>query len=139
MDQVYTYYWINHYLMRIVINWNRSFFFLFLKLSLTALYELPSQNRIAWRGVKNVDLSDKYKTGTKFAWWEVSSCTVNIQVFESNEFLGKTGVQTIFSIEYINEKSVANHSYFKTYRTVHRLFLISSNTKIWNWFTFKAE
>jgi hypothetical protein len=87
--------------------------FLFLKLFLTALYKLPSQNKTVWRGVKNIDLSEKYKTGTKFAWWGVSSCTTNIQVLESNEFLGKTGIRTIFSIECIYGKSVVNHSYFR--------------------------
>ncbi len=87
--------------------------FLFLKLFLTALYKLPSQTKTVWRGVRNVNLSSKYKTGTKFAWWGVSSCTTHIEVLESNAFFGKTGERTLFSIECINGKSVANHSYFK--------------------------
>jgi hypothetical protein len=87
--------------------------FSFLKLFFTALHKLPSQNKTVWRGIKNVDLSLKYKIGTKFAWWGVSSCTTDIEVLESNEFLGTTGVRTIFSIECIDGKSVANHSYFK--------------------------
>jgi hypothetical protein len=87
--------------------------FSFLKLFLTALHKLPSQNKIVWRGVKNLDLSSKYKIGTKFAWWGVSFCTTHIQVLESNEFLSKDGERTLFSIECINGKSVANHSYFK--------------------------
>jgi hypothetical protein len=88
--------------------------FLFLKLFLTALYKLPSQNKIVWRGIKNVDLSSKYKKGTKFAWWGVSSCSTNIEILESIAFLGKTGERTIFSIECIHGKSIVNHSYFKT-------------------------
>jgi hypothetical protein len=87
--------------------------FLFLKLFLTALYKLPSQSTIVWRGIKNVDLSSKYKRGTKFAWWGVSSCNTNIEILESNTFLGKTGERTIFSIECIHGKSIVNHSYFK--------------------------
>jgi hypothetical protein len=87
--------------------------FSFLKLFLTALYKLPSHSKIVWRGVRDVDLSSKYKTGTKFAWWGVSSCTTNIEILESNQFLGKTGQRTLFSIECINGKSVAPHSYFK--------------------------
>lgn len=87
--------------------------FSYLKLFLTALYKLPSQSRTVWRGVKNIDLSSKYKTGTKFVWWGVSSCTTNIEVLQSNTFLGKTGERTIFSIECINGKSILNHSYYK--------------------------
>lgn len=87
--------------------------FPFLKLFLTALYKLPSHSKTVWRGVKNVDLSSKYKKGIKFAWWGVSSCTTDIEVLESNAFLGKTGLRTIFSIECMNGKSVVNHSYFK--------------------------
>jgi hypothetical protein len=87
--------------------------FSFLKLFLTALYKLPSQSKIVWRGIKNVDLSSKYTEGTKFAWWGVSSCNTNIKILESNTFLGKTGERTIFSIECFNGKSIINHSYFK--------------------------
>jgi hypothetical protein len=87
--------------------------FPFLKLFLTALHKLPSHSKTVWRGVRDVDLSSKYKTGTKFAWWGISSCTTNIEVLESNQFLGKKGQRTLFSIECINGKSVAPHSYFK--------------------------
>jgi hypothetical protein len=87
--------------------------FSFLKLFLTALYKLPSESKTVWRGIKNVDLSSKYKRGTKFAWWGVSSCNTNIEILESNTFLGKTGERTIFSIECFDGKSVLSHSYFK--------------------------
>lgn len=87
--------------------------FLYLKLFLTALYKLPSKNEQVWRGIKGVDLSKKYSTGTKFAWWGVSSCTSNIDVLQKSEFLGKDGKRTLFSIQCINGKSVAAHSYFK--------------------------
>ncbi|CAF1462503.1 unnamed protein product [Rotaria sordida] len=87
--------------------------FSFLKLFLTALHKLPSKSGIIWRGVRGIDLSFKYKTGTKFAWWGVSSCTTHIEVLESDQFLGKHGQRTLFSIECINGKSVVAHSYFK--------------------------
>jgi hypothetical protein len=87
--------------------------FSYLKLFLTALYKLPSKSTTVWRGVKNVDLSSKYKKGTKFAWWGVSSCATDIEVLESDVFLGNRGLRTLFSIECIHGKSVANHSYFK--------------------------
>ncbi|CAF4677991.1 unnamed protein product [Rotaria sp. Silwood2] len=87
--------------------------FSFLKLFLTALHKLPSYSGIVWRGIRGVDLSSKYKAGTKFAWWGVSSCTTHIEVLESEQFLGKYGQRTLFSIECINGKSVVKHSYFK--------------------------
>ncbi|CAF1472819.1 unnamed protein product [Rotaria sp. Silwood1] len=87
--------------------------FLYLKLFLTALYKLPSQKGRVWRGIRDVDLSSQYKVGTKFAWWGVSSCTAAMKLLESEKFLGKTGQRTLFSIECINGKSIAAHSYFK--------------------------
>jgi hypothetical protein len=87
--------------------------FSFLKLFLTALYKLPSQSGTIWRGIRGVDLSSKYKTGSKFAWWGVSSCTTDIEVLEEDRFLGKHGQRTLFSIECINGKLITAHSYFK--------------------------
>ncbi|CAF3896517.1 unnamed protein product, partial [Rotaria sp. Silwood1] len=37
--------------------------FSYLKLFLTALHKLPSQSGTVWRGIRDVDLSSKYKTG----------------------------------------------------------------------------
>ncbi|CAF3150105.1 unnamed protein product [Rotaria sp. Silwood2] len=87
--------------------------FSYLKLFLTALHKLPSRSETVWRGIRDVDLSSKYKKGTKFAWWGVSSCTIDIEVLEADQVLGKHGKRTLFSIECINGKSVATHSYFK--------------------------
>lgn len=87
--------------------------FLYLKLFLIALCKLPSRKTRIWRGIRNVDLSSKYKVGMKFAWWGVSSCTADMKLLESEKFLGKTGQRTLFSIECINGKSIAAHSYFK--------------------------
>ncbi|CAF0960233.1 unnamed protein product [Adineta steineri] len=42
--------------------------FSYLKLFLTALYKLPSCSQTVWRGVRDVDLSAKYPTGSKFAF-----------------------------------------------------------------------
>ncbi len=49
----------------------------------------------------------------KIPWWGVSSCTTDLEVLESNKFLGKHGLRILFSIEYINGKSIVNHSHFK--------------------------
>jgi hypothetical protein len=85
----------------------------FLRLFFTALHKLPSYAQTVWRGLCGEDLSSKYRTKSKFAWWCVCSCTATIEVLRSNNFLGSTGLQTLFSIECQNGKSVASHSYFK--------------------------
>jgi hypothetical protein len=87
--------------------------FSYLKLFLTALHKLPSRAQTVWRGVRDVDLSSKYPTGSKFAWWSVSSCTVSLEILESEHFLGTKGLRTLFSIECQNGKSAMAHSYFK--------------------------
>jgi hypothetical protein len=87
--------------------------FSFLKLFLTALYKLPSCATTVWRGVRDVDLSSKYPKGKKFVWWGVSSCTHNVDVLNSDCFLGTQGMRTLFSIECKDGKSVESHSYFK--------------------------
>jgi hypothetical protein len=40
----------------------------FLKLFLTALYKLPSQAMVVWRGLRNVDLCSKYPVGSKLTY-----------------------------------------------------------------------
>jgi len=87
--------------------------FNYLKLFMTALHKLPSHPQTIWRGVRGVDLSKQYPTGTKFAWWGVSSCTINVEVLQAETFLGRNGMRTLFSIESQNGKSIAPHSYFK--------------------------
>jgi hypothetical protein len=87
--------------------------FPFLKLFLTALYKLPSCTKTVWRGVRGVDLSSKYPSGSKFVWWSASSCTLNIDVLESDYFLGTQGIRTLFSIECKDGKPIGSHSYFK--------------------------
>ncbi|CAF1294539.1 unnamed protein product [Didymodactylos carnosus] len=84
--------------------------FKFLKLFMTALFKMNSIRATVWRGIRDVDLSGKYKKGVKFAWWGVSSCTTTIDVIET--FLGKTGIRTIFSVACLNGKSIIKHSYF---------------------------
>ncbi|CAF1631476.1 unnamed protein product [Adineta ricciae] len=87
--------------------------FSYLKLFLTALHKLPSHAQTVWRGIRNVDLSSKYPTGSKFAWWSVSSCTISMEVLEAEHFLGNTGLRTLFSIECQNGKYIVPYSYFK--------------------------
>ncbi|CAF1203588.1 unnamed protein product [Rotaria sordida] len=92
---------------------NLKLWFPYLKLFCTALYKLPSQSIRVWCGIRDVDLTAKYQKGTRFAWWGVNSCKTDMQALESDQFLGKQGQRTFFSIECINAKCVSAHSYFK--------------------------
>lgn len=88
--------------------------FKYLKLFMNGVGKLPSRSGIVWRGIRDVDLSDQYQNGTKRAWWGISSCTATLNVLESNEFLGRTGNRTIFSIECFNGKSIKQHSRYSS-------------------------
>ncbi|CAF1101953.1 unnamed protein product [Didymodactylos carnosus] len=87
--------------------------FAYLKLFLSALFKLPSVRGTIWRGVKT-DLSTKYPKGIRCTWWGVSSCTDSIEILQSEQYLGKTGARTLFSIECTQGKVIKDHSYFKT-------------------------
>jgi hypothetical protein len=82
--------------------------FRYLKLVLTALYKLPSLKSTVWRGVRG-NLSDQYDEDQ--IWWGFSSCTESVEVME--QFVGKSGVRTLFNIECINGKAIRAHSFYK--------------------------
>ena len=82
--------------------------FRYLKLILTALFKLPSVRSTVWRGVRG-NLSDQYDD--EHIWWGFSSCTENMEVMQ--QFVGTSGVRTLFSIECINGKIIRPHSFYK--------------------------
>ncbi|CAF0775594.1 unnamed protein product [Adineta ricciae] len=82
--------------------------FRYLKLALTALFKLPSVKATVWRGVRG-NLSDQYDE--EHIWWGFSSCTESMKVME--QFVGTTGVRTLFNIECINGKAIQKHSFYK--------------------------
>jgi hypothetical protein len=82
--------------------------FRYLKLVLTALYKLPSLKSTIWRGVRG-NLRDQYDDDQ--VWWGFSSCTDSVEVME--QFIGKSGVRTLFNIECINGKAIRAHSFYK--------------------------
>ncbi|CAF0974137.1 unnamed protein product [Didymodactylos carnosus] len=86
--------------------------FLYLKLILSGLWKLPSAKCMVWRGIKK-NLSDQYIVGNTVVWWGFSSCTTSAETLESEQFLGKTGTRTLFSIECTNGKVIRNHSYYE--------------------------
>ena len=84
----------------------------FLKLFLTALAGLPPTGwQTVFRGVK-LDLRDQYPTGSRTVWWGFSSCTSSINVLESEQFFGKSGTRTLFSIECDTGKDIRHLAIF---------------------------
>ncbi|CAF1095434.1 unnamed protein product [Didymodactylos carnosus] len=87
--------------------------FKYLKLVLTALYKLPDNKGLVWRGI-NEDLSTIYEEGRNYTWWAFNSCTSSVTILESPQYLGKTGIRTLFTIETTSGKIIKAHSYYKT-------------------------
>jgi hypothetical protein len=85
--------------------------FLYLKLLFTAFSRLPSKHHFVYRGVK-LDLSAEYKMDKTIVWWGFSSCTTSVNVLQSDLFLGKTGMRTMFTIECYSGKDIQKHSYY---------------------------
>ena len=84
----------------------------FLKLFFTALSKLPSGNhRIIYRGVK-LDLRSKYEQGERIVWWGFSSCTKAVEVLENEQYFGKSGTRTLFTIECETGKNIREHSFY---------------------------
>ncbi|CAF0818247.1 unnamed protein product [Adineta steineri] len=91
--------------------------FSYLKLILAALEKLPSTRCNVFRGV-NLDLSEQYTVGKTFVWWGFSSCTISIEVLKNEQFLGKTGERTLFTIECDSGKDISRHSYYQSEKEV---------------------
>ncbi|CAF2953524.1 unnamed protein product [Rotaria sp. Silwood2] len=86
-------------------------YYLYLKLVLTALWKLPSEKFLVYRGVKS-DISAQFDKGKKFTWWGFTSCTSALGVLQSDLFLGKSGNRTMFIIECMNGKIIQKYSHF---------------------------
>lgn len=82
---------------------------LYLKLILTALGKLPTEQQTIWRGVK-CNLNQQYENGKRYIWWSLSSCTTSLAVLESDQFLGKQGNRTLFNIDCQDGRSIQSHS-----------------------------
>jgi hypothetical protein len=74
-------------------------FFPYLQLMLRARQKLPRYVGSVWRGVRGVDLREKYPKGKEFYWWAFSSTTKQLETLTNPQFLGKKGVRTVFMIE----------------------------------------
>jgi hypothetical protein len=84
---------------------------LYLRLFLGGLSRLPSVAQTVFRGVK-LNLSKTYILGKTAVWWGFSSCTTSLNILQSEDFLGKRGTRTMFTIECESGKDIRNHSFF---------------------------
>ena len=85
--------------------------FKFLRLFLTGLSKISwTDHRTIFRGVK-LDLRSRYKEGARIVWWGFPSCTKIIGV-EKEQFVGKSGTRTLFTIECNTEENIREHSFF---------------------------
>ena len=74
-------------------------FFPYLRLMIDARRKLPRHVGVVWRGVKGVDLSSKYLKGSEVFWWAFSSTTKELSTLQNPNFLGTSGVRTVFNIQ----------------------------------------
>ncbi|CAF1061351.1 unnamed protein product [Rotaria sordida] len=87
--------------------------FLYLRLFLNGLLRLPLIRDVVHRGIR-MDLSKEYRMGETIIWWGFSSCTIALNVLQSEQFLGKTGTRTMFTIQCESGRDICNHSYFSS-------------------------
>lgn len=103
--------------------------FLYLKLILTALARIPPSCRVVYRGIK-LDLSEEYPVGRTFVWWGFSSCTSDMGVLNSEQFLGKSGERTMFTIDCDSGKDISQHSFYRKEKEIlllaARQFIVKS-------------
>ncbi|CAF1435905.1 unnamed protein product [Didymodactylos carnosus] len=63
---------------------------------------------------RQTDLSAQFTESETFVWWGLSSCTISLSVLLKEQFLGKTGVRTLFNVECMNGKAIKNHSHYQS-------------------------
>ena len=74
-------------------------FYPFLRLMLEARDKLPRYAGVVWRGVQGVDLRGDFPKGKEFYWWAFSSTSKELSTLQSPQFMGTSGVRTIFNIQ----------------------------------------
>ncbi len=101
--------------------------YLYLRLFLSAILQLPALRETAYRGVK-LDLGKSYITGETIVWWGFSSCTTTVEVLQSNLFLGETDTRTMFNIQYETARDIRKYSYYSSENEV--LLLAGTQFKV---------
>ena len=88
-------------------------FFPYLKLMIDARRKLPRYVGVVWRGVKGVDLRANYKQGSEVYWWAFSSTTKALSTLQNPQFLGTSGVRTVFNIQVKRGVDIVRYSIFE--------------------------
>eukprot|EP00802_Teleaulax_amphioxeia_P009581 Tamp_09601.p1 GENE.Tamp_09601~~Tamp_09601.p1 ORF type:complete len:384 (-),score=76.18 Tamp_09601:385-1536(-) len=88
-------------------------FFPYLKLVLDARHKLPRYEGTVWRGVKGVNLLSKYPKGKEVYWWAFSSTTKELSTLQNPQFLGQTGLRTVFCIQVKGAVDIVPYSIFQ--------------------------
>eukprot|EP00812_Abedinium_dasypus_P014007 NODE_751_length_1376_cov_301.180924.p3 GENE.NODE_751_length_1376_cov_301.180924~~NODE_751_length_1376_cov_301.180924.p3 ORF type:complete len:227 (-),score=56.37 NODE_751_length_1376_cov_301.180924:97-777(-) len=97
-------------------------FFSYLRLMLTARAKLPKVAGAVWRGVAGVDLRTKYPGGKRLTWWAFSSTTKRLDTLLNPQFLGQTGIRTVFMVEIVSGVDIMRYSAFADEETEVLLF-----------------
>ena len=85
----------------------------YLRLMLQAREKLPPFAGTVWRGVKGVDLRGNFPEGKELYWWPFSSTTKRLSTLQSDEFLGATGVRTVFNIQVRTGVDIVRYSIYQ--------------------------
>jgi len=98
--------------------------FPYLRLLLDALNKLPNISALVYRGIKIAEISKyeetvsfytkKSKDGENTIWWGFSSTTENLEILNSNQFLGNSGNRIIFSFTCKKGKNIKSFSAIST-------------------------
>mmetsp|Transcript_97669 Transcript_97669/g.178563 ORF Transcript_97669/g.178563 Transcript_97669/m.178563 type:complete len:217 (+) Transcript_97669:883-1533(+) len=85
-------------------------YFKYLRLLFEAMDSLPKKRSKLWRGLP-VDLYDAYPVGSTQTWWNVSSCTADVQVAQ-NFMKGCGGKCTLLTIEAQSACDISDMSFY---------------------------
>ena len=87
--------------------------FAYLLLLLLARDKLPKYVGTVWRGVKGVDLRDKFPKGKGIFWWAFSSTTKALSTLQNPMFVGTSGVRTVFNIQILSGVDIVRYSIYQ--------------------------
>lgn len=88
-------------------------YFPYLRLMLEARDKLPKYSGTVWRGVKGKDLRNEYPKGKELYWWAFSSTTKELSTLQTDQFLGTSGVRTVFNIQVENGVDIVKYSIYQ--------------------------
>jgi len=90
-----------------------------------AMLKLPKFAGTVWRGIKGIDVRNKYPKGKELYWWAFSSCTKELSQLTNPEILGTQGVRTVFNIQVLSGLDITRFSVYQEAEVV-----LSPGTKL---------